>query len=59
LGNQGWKDSGDCIVDAGATLLTGAIALSEVQGYIYAAKVRHGHLARLQDRPDLRDRWQA
>jgi len=36
-----------------------AIALSEVQGYVYAAKVRLSHLARLQDRPDLCDRWQA
>jgi glycogen debranching enzyme len=59
LRNQGWKDSGDCIVDAGGHIAEGAIALSEVQGYVYAAKVRLSHLARLQDRPDLCDRWQA
>ncbi|HEY9888245.1 MAG TPA: amylo-alpha-1,6-glucosidase [Candidatus Obscuribacterales bacterium] len=58
LRNQGWKDSGDCIVDASGQIATGAIALSEVQGYVYAAKVRLSHLARLQDRPDLGDLWQ-
>jgi glycogen debranching enzyme len=59
LRNQGWKDSGDCIVDARGHIAEGAIALSEVQGYVYAAKVRLSHLARLQDRPDFSDRWQA
>ena len=58
LQNQGWKDSGDCIVDAAGNLAEGAIALSEVQGYVYAAKVRLSPLARLQDRPDLGNRWQ-
>ena len=58
LRNQGWKDSGDCIVDARGHIAEGAIALAEVQGYVYAAKVRLSHLARLQDRPDLSDRWQ-
>jgi hypothetical protein len=58
LQNQGWKDSGDCIVDAGwPHRRQGPIALSEVQGYIYAAKMRLAPLAELQDRPDLRDRW--
>jgi len=59
LRNQGWKDSGDCIVNAAGHIAEGAIALSEVQGYVYAAKVRLSRLARLQDRPDLCDRWQA
>ncbi|WP_204138929.1 amylo-alpha-1,6-glucosidase [Halomicronema sp. CCY15110] len=57
LQNQGWKDSGDCIVDAAGHIAEGAIALSEVQGYVYAAKVRLSHLAGLQDRTDLSDRW--
>ncbi|NMF81893.1 amylo-alpha-1,6-glucosidase [Nodosilinea sp. P-1105] len=57
LGNQGWKDSGDCMVDAAGKLATGAIALSEVQGYVYAAKVRLAPLAELMERPDLGDRW--
>ncbi len=59
LGNQGWKDSGDCMVDGAGKLAKGAIALSEVQGYVYAAKVRLAPLAELMQRPDLRDRWRA
>jgi glycogen debranching enzyme len=39
LRNQGWKDSGDAIVHADGTLAEGPIALVEVQGYVYAAKV--------------------
>ena len=57
LRNQGWKDSGDCIVDAHGQVATGAIALSEVQGYVYAAKIRLAPLAELMQRLDLRDRW--
>ena len=40
LRNQGWKDSEDCIVNADGTLATGSIALAEVQGYVYLAKMR-------------------
>ena len=38
LVNQGWKDSGDAIVNADGTLATPPIALVEVQGYVYLAK---------------------
>ncbi len=38
LANQGWKDSHDAIFHADGHLATGAIALAEVQGYVYAAK---------------------
>ncbi len=38
LGNQGWKDSGDSIVNADGTLAAPPIALVEVQGYVYLAK---------------------
>lgn len=38
LTNQGWKDSGDAIVNADASLAAPPIALVEVQGYLYAAK---------------------
>ncbi|MGJ3248559.1 MAG: glycogen debranching N-terminal domain-containing protein [Elainellaceae cyanobacterium] len=58
LQNQGWKDSGDCIVDAQGKLAQGAIALSEVQGYVYAAKTRLSQIARTKKRLDLADRWQ-
>jgi glycogen debranching enzyme len=39
LGNQGWKDSGDSIMNADGTLATPPIALAEVQGYVYRAKL--------------------
>jgi glycogen debranching enzyme len=38
LANQGWKDSHDAIFHADGKLAEGAIALAEVQGYVYAAK---------------------
>ncbi len=38
--NQGWKDSGDAIVHADGRLAEPPIALSEVQGYVYLAKLR-------------------
>lgn len=37
LRNQGWKDSGDAIVYPDGSLVPPAIALCEVQGYVYAA----------------------
>jgi glycogen debranching enzyme len=36
--NQGWKDSGDAIVNADGSLAAPPIALIEVQGYAYLAK---------------------
>ncbi|GFN22480.1 amylo-alpha-1,6-glucosidase [Thermanaeromonas sp. C210] len=38
--NQGWKDSGDSIVHKSGALAEAPIALAEVQGYIYDAKVK-------------------
>jgi glycogen debranching enzyme len=38
LSNQGWKDSGDAIVNADGTLAAPPIALVEVQAYVYRAK---------------------
>jgi glycogen debranching enzyme len=37
LVNQGWKDSGDAIVEANGTLAQPPIALVEVQGYVFLA----------------------
>ncbi len=45
LGNQGWKDSGDCMVHPDGTLATGPFALCEVQGYFHDALIG---LARLE-----------
>jgi glycogen debranching enzyme len=39
LVNQGWKDSLDAIFHADGRLAQGPIAVAEVQGYIYAAKL--------------------
>ncbi|WP_414577647.1 glycogen debranching N-terminal domain-containing protein [Anabaena sp. CCY 9402-a] len=58
LTNQGWKDSGDCIVDRKGELANGSIALSEVQAYVYAAKTRLADIARTKKRLDLAERWQ-
>jgi glycogen debranching enzyme len=44
--NQGWKDSGDAVRHRDGTLAAAPIALVEVQGYVYDAKVRMARLAR-------------
>ncbi len=56
--NQGWKDSRDCMVDREGKLANGAIALCEVQGYIYAAKMRLSEIALLQKEFQLAQQWQ-
>ncbi len=38
LRNQGWKDSEDAVFHADGELACGPIALSEVQGYLFAAR---------------------
>lgn len=57
--NQGWKDSGDCIVNSHGQLATGPITLCEVQAYVYAAKVRLSEIAHTLKHLDLSDRWLA
>ena len=42
---QGWKDSHDSIFHADGSLAEGPIALCEVQGYVYAARVLGGRMA--------------
>ncbi len=46
LANQGWKDSHDAIFHADGRLAEGAIALVEVQAYVYAAKRTAARCAR-------------
>jgi glycogen debranching enzyme len=46
LANQGWKDSQDAVFHADGRLAEGPIALAEVQGYVYAAKLYAAHCAR-------------
>ena len=44
--NQGWKDSGDAIVNADGSLARPPIALVEVQAYVYLAKTLTADLYR-------------
>ena len=52
LGNQGWKDSGDSIMNSDGSLAEAPIALVEVQGYIYQGKLL---IADLYDRVGDKD----
>jgi glycogen debranching enzyme len=45
LANQGWKDSYDSIFHADGSLAMGPIALCEVQGYVFAARLAAADLA--------------
>lgn len=47
LANQGWKDSWDAIFHEDGTLAPRPIALCEVQGYVYLAKLKAAQLAML------------
>ncbi|NQX70083.1 amylo-alpha-1,6-glucosidase [Paenibacillus alba] len=40
IANQGWKDSGDSVVHSNGDYAKAPIALAEVQGYVYHAKVK-------------------
>jgi glycogen debranching enzyme len=53
LTNQGWKDSHDSIMYEDGQLAEPAIALCEVQGYVYAAKYYAGRLAIFRKEPAL------
>ncbi len=59
LVNQGWKDSDNCIVNRNGELAKGAISLCEVQGYVYAAKIRMSELAERKQLFDLAELWRS
>jgi glycogen debranching enzyme len=59
LANQGWKDSHDAIFHADGRLAEGAIALVEVQGYVYAAKRLAARCARRLGRDAAADQLDA
>lgn len=46
LVNQGWKDSEDSMVHTDGSLAVAPIALAEVQGYVYLAKLRWAEIYR-------------
>jgi glycogen debranching enzyme len=52
LANQGWKDSQDAIFHADGRLAQGPIALVEVQGYVYCAKLLAARCAERLGRSD-------
>ena len=56
LANQGWKDSWDSIRNRDGSLADGPIALVEVQGYVYAARLGIARLARLRGENELAER---
>jgi glycogen debranching enzyme len=51
--HQGWKDSKDSVFHEDGRLVEGPLALCEVQGYVYAAKVCAAHLADLLEKTKL------
>jgi glycogen debranching enzyme len=53
LSQQGWKDSGDSIFHNDGSLAAGPIALCEVQGYVYAARLGIAAVARDLGHKDL------
>lgn len=59
LGNQGWKDSGDSIVNADGSLAKPPIALVEVQGYVYLAKTSMAELYERAGDNDAAERLRA
>ncbi len=54
--NQGWKDSNDSIFYDNGSLAKDPIALCEVQGYVYDAKVRASEMATVLGHHDLAER---
>ena len=70
LMQQGWKDSDDSVFHADSSLAKAPIALCEVQGYVYDAKIRaaemaavlgdQGHAAALREQAqNLREQFHA
>jgi glycogen debranching enzyme len=53
LDQQGWKDSPDSIFHRDGRIAKPPIALCEVQGYVYDAKLRAAQLAQALDEPEF------
>lgn len=45
MSNQGWKDSHDSVFNKDGSLAEGPLALVEVQGYVYEAKIVAARMA--------------
>lgn len=59
LANQGWKDSHDAIFHADGQLAVGPIALCEVQGYVYRAKLSVADIAAALGHQEIAQRKQS
>jgi len=57
LANQGWKDSWDGIAFASGEIAEPPIALSEVQGYVYAAYLAKSHFCSEREDADGAAYW--
>ena len=57
--NQGWKDSGDALVNPDGSLVRGPKALCELQGYVYDAWVRMAEIFESRDETDQATRLRA
>ena len=49
--NQGWKDSGEALVDTDGSMVKTPIALVEIQGYVYDAWLRMAQIYDALDKP--------
>jgi glycogen debranching enzyme/glycosyltransferase involved in cell wall biosynthesis len=58
LANQGWKDSHDSIFHKNGEFAKPPVALCEVQGYVYAAKMHAASIARSLGHPEKEKKWQ-
>jgi glycogen debranching enzyme len=58
LAQQGWKDSHDSVFHRDGRLADAPIALCEVQGYVYEAKLQAAKLARLLGERQFADRME-
>ncbi|MBS1189771.1 MAG: Amylo-alpha6-glucosidase [Rhodocyclaceae bacterium] len=52
LVNQGWKDSHDAVFHRDGSLAEGSVALAEVQGYVYLARLQAADLAQALGDPN-------
>lgn len=59
LVQQGWKDSDDSIFHKNGNLAQPPIALAEVQGYAYQARIQMAKMARMLDKNELADTLEA
>ncbi|MEW5895883.1 MAG: glycogen debranching N-terminal domain-containing protein [Candidatus Omnitrophota bacterium] len=57
LSNQGWKDSHDSIFHQNGELAESPVALCEVQGYVYEAKIMASRVASILHYDDLAKKW--